>query len=153
MRLIIALFLICCASFISFASKAATRFDRLSLEDGLSQTTIRSTLQDKKGFLWIATGDGLNRYDGYSVKVFRHRSDDPDSVSHNAVSTLFEDSKGRLWVGTYGGLNRFDAKHERFIRFEASAGNTLSHNIITAIHEDAKGILWIGTSEGADYTD
>jgi ligand-binding sensor domain-containing protein len=62
-----------------------------------------SIVQDRKGFLWFATQDGLNRYDGYSFKVFRHNPDDRHSISDNSINTLTIDSAGVLWIGTLGG--------------------------------------------------
>ncbi|HMR85080.1 MAG TPA: two-component regulator propeller domain-containing protein, partial [Niabella sp.] len=81
-------------------------YELFSTAQGLSQGMINDMLQDKEGFIWIATKGGLNRYDGYSFKVFTNDPQDTTSISSNAVSNLLEDSKGRLWVGTYdGGIN------------------------------------------------
>ena len=77
----------------------------LRIEDGLSQGMVRSILQDRTGFMWFATKDGLNRYDGYTFKVFRHDPQDSTSVRDNHIHKIFEDSKGLLWVGTNSGLD------------------------------------------------
>ncbi|MFT4929437.1 MAG: hypothetical protein ACI8WB_005570, partial [Phenylobacterium sp.] len=111
MRLMIALLslLMLLMLLMTFVTQGAvTRFDRLSVEHGLSQSSVLSIVQDRKGFLWFATQDGLNRYDGYSFKVFRHNPDDAHSISGNSINTLTIDSAGVLWIGTLGGgLNRY----------------------------------------------
>jgi hypothetical protein len=76
------------------------RFERISVEHGLSHSTVNCILQDSKGFMWFGTDDGLNKYDGHSFIVYKHNPDDPQSLSHNQVWSLFEDSSGVLWVGT-----------------------------------------------------
>ena len=136
MRLMIVLFIsfiVLLHPFIAMASGTATHFERLSMEDGLSQSAVISILQDSQGFMWIATFDGLNRYDGYAFKVFRHNPQDAGTISNNNITSLYEDSKGRLWVGTRGGgVNRLDAETQRFVHFkhDVSNPNSLRHDIV-----------------------
>ena len=100
------------------ATEPALRFERLSLEDGLSQSVGLAIAQDNLGFMWFGTTDGLNRFDGYEFKHFRYDSKDVGSVSNNWISVIYQDSKGTLWIGTKGGgLNRFDRKNQRFEQF------------------------------------
>ncbi|MDJ0835977.1 MAG: ATP-binding protein [Acidobacteriota bacterium] len=127
------------------------RFSRLSVDEGLSQGIVYRVLQDHKGFIWFCTQDGLNRYDGYSFRVYRNIPEDPESLSESYVYTIFEDSKKRLWVGTSGGgLNLFNRKRESFQVFRNEFGNekSLSHDKVTHIYEDPNGILWISTHGG-----
>ncbi|MGB8952034.1 MAG: two-component regulator propeller domain-containing protein [Candidatus Aminicenantales bacterium] len=126
------------------------KFQHLSIDEGLSQNSVLCIFQDRKGFLWFGTEGGLNRYDGYKFKVYKYRSDDPESLSDNSVWTIFEDSQGTLWIGTLGGLNRFDRGTEKFTRYphDPQNPNSLSHNSVYAIDEDRQGILWIGTDGG-----
>ena len=77
------------------------KFRRLTTEDGLSNDQTFGLAQDKRGFMWFCTIDGLNRYDGASVKVYRHDPDDPTSLSHNIIRRLFTDQSGILWIGTW----------------------------------------------------
>ncbi len=134
-----------------YAASPSLRFERLTIEDGLSQSTVRCIVQDSQGFLWIGTSDGLNRYDGYNLKIYKHDPDDPSTISNNRIHALYEDSHGVLWIGTYGGgLNRFDREQERFIhyRHDPTNLNSLSNDKVSALHEDAQGTLWVGTHGG-----
>jgi PAS domain S-box-containing protein len=124
------------------------KFQHLSLEDGLSQSTVYAILQDSQGFIWFGTQDGLNKYDGYEFTVYRHDPSDAYSLSHNEIFAIYEDSNGTLWIGTSKGLNRFDRQKNRFIRYLHKNTNSLSHNSIWSIYEDNMGILWIGTDGG-----
>ncbi|NQZ08744.1 MAG: response regulator, partial [Algicola sp.] len=154
MRLMIALFIsfiILLHPLVVMASGPSAHFERLSIENGLSQSAVLSILQDNQGYMWFATFDGLNRYDGYTFKVFRHNPQDIGTISNNNITSLYEDSKGRLWVGTRGGgLNRFDAETQRFIHFKHDVlkHHSLSHATILSIFEDSNKILWFGTAGG-----
>ncbi len=104
-------------------------FEAISNAQGLSQGLINDMLQDSEGFIWIATKGGLNRYDGYTFKVFTTDPQDSSSISSNAVASLLEDSRGRLWIGTYdGGVNVYNKKTGRFLRITQASG--LSSNRI-----------------------
>lgn len=152
-RLCCGLFLITLFSLPIFSfAQSQIKFEQLTLEDGMSQSTVNSICQDSRGFMWIGTDDGLNRYDGYRFTVYKHEQSDPQSLSHNYILSIFEDRLGALWIGTQGGLNRFDRKTERFSHYKHYPGNpeSLSHNIVTAICEDQAGDLWIGTEDGLD---
>ncbi len=93
-------------------------FKHLTREQGLSDSFIWCILQDRKGFLWIGTSDGLNRYDGRNVKVFKHSPDNANSLGGNTIRSLYEDRSGTLWVGTGGGgLNIYNSEQESFTRY------------------------------------
>jgi len=130
--------------------KPECHFDRLWLEEGLSQSSVRALHQDSRGFLWIGTEDGLNKYDGYSFKVYKSDSDNPNSLGSNFIRAIHESPAGVLWIGTNGGgLTRFDTSSENFTRYQ-SANNQpgISNNFVWDIYEDENGILWIGTDGG-----
>ena len=127
------------------------RFEHLSIDQGLSQNSVFAILQDRTGFLWFGTQDGLNRFDGYRFEVLRRDPADANSLSHNHVRALHEDSGGMLWIGTRdGGLNRYDRRHRTFKRYRHRPDDphSLSHDLVWAIHEDASGRLWVGTRGG-----
>jgi signal transduction histidine kinase/ligand-binding sensor domain-containing protein len=131
------------------------RFDRISVEQGLSHSTVNCILQDSYGFMWFGTSDGLNKYDGYSFTVYKHDPNDPHSLSHYLVTSLFEDSAGMLWVGTYGGgLNRFDRSLGQFTRYDTDDFQNITdepeefRNAVVAVDEYPTGVLWIATHGG-----
>lgn len=136
-----------------FNSETNLRFKKISVEEGLSQSTVFSILKDSQGFMWFGTrGGGLNKYDGYNFTVYKNDPNDSTSLSNNEVISLFEDSKGQLWVGTRkGGLNLFDPMSESFSQFKKSnKTGSISGNTVNVIFEDSKNNLWIGTSLGLD---
>jgi signal transduction histidine kinase/ligand-binding sensor domain-containing protein/DNA-binding response OmpR family regulator len=140
------------AAIIFFGLMAVTiwaeeiRFKHLTIDDGLSQNAVFAILQDRRGFMWFGTKDGLNRYDGYSFVIYQHNPFDSTSLSANHVTALFEDSRGDLWVGTLNaGLNRLRRETARFQRFVTAPD---LNNQITAITEDSAGNIWVGTSGG-----
>ena len=131
-----------------FAQKPELNFATFTSKDGLSSNTVFATLKDRFGFLWIATEDGLNRFDGTSFKIFRHLSDSSGCLSANHVTALFEDSDGTLWVGTNGGfVCIYDRNQEEFI--DLGKINSIKVGIATtSIAEDEKGDIWISSYSG-----
>ncbi|MCX7986454.1 MAG: response regulator [Bacteroidales bacterium] len=129
-------------------------FHQLTLEHGLSNNSVTCIFKDSRGFVWIGTIDGLNRYDGYSFVTYRHSNIDTNSISDNFISTIVEDKEGNLWIGTQGGgLNCYDPRLERFQVFVHEPGNynSLPSNFIfhhSSMHFDKQGNLWIGTNNG-----
>ena len=133
---------------IAAASSSNIRFQRYSLEQGLSQEAVFSMLQDSTGFMWFGTQEGLNRFDGYQFRTFHHDPDDINSLAGDAVYAMIEDHRGKLWLGTDGGgLNHFDPKTETFSRFNKSS-HGLSSDRINVIFEDQNRVLWVGTYNG-----
>jgi signal transduction histidine kinase/ligand-binding sensor domain-containing protein/CheY-like chemotaxis protein len=129
---------------------------RLQLENGLSHNSVYSIIQDKEGLIWIGTKDGLNSYDGYNFKIYRHEFFDSASISNSWVNALFEDSQGYIWIGTEGGgLNRFDKKTGVFTRFRNNPEdkNSICSDIVYSIAEDKNSELWIGTRNGISVLD
>ncbi len=126
-------------------------FRRISTEDGLSQSTVLCMTQDRRGFMWLGTEDGLNRYDGHSFATYRHNPDDPNSLSSSYIWSLLEDQEGLLWIGTWGGgLNCFDPSQNTFTRYQPDPqdSTSISHDRVTAIVEDSLGFLWVCTDGG-----
>lgn len=131
-------------------SPRSLRFERLSIEDGLTQESVLAILQDRQGFMWFGTQAGLNRYDGYRLTVYRNDPHDPASLPDGFVNTAFEDAEGRLWFGTKGGLARFDPASGKFVRYPllAPGAGQEANRSVNAIAADRQGILWLGTSDG-----
>ncbi|MGB8951476.1 MAG: two-component regulator propeller domain-containing protein [Candidatus Aminicenantales bacterium] len=127
------------------------QFYRLSIQHGLSQSSVNCILQDRKGFIWIGTQDGLNRYDGYNFTIYKSVPDDPRSLGDNNILSICEDRAGRLWIGTYGGgLNEFDRASQKFIQYRHDSANpdSLANDRVYSICESRSGGLWIGTYAG-----
>lgn len=142
------LFLACVLSLFwtTCLSAQSTRFERLGAVEGLSQGMIYDLLQDRKGFMWFATKDGLNRYDGYSFEVFQSKPFDRFSISDNEILALLEDHLGRIWVGTLGnGLSVLDPTTGKFYHLT----NLLSQNVYS-LAETTDGLIWAGTANGVN---
>lgn len=93
-------------------------FDRIDIKDGLSQNTVNEIIQDSRGFIWFATKDGLNRYDGSHFKVFRHLPYGRSGLGNNTIRCLVEDADNNIWVGTNSGLYVYDTEYDRFSKVE-----------------------------------
>jgi signal transduction histidine kinase/ligand-binding sensor domain-containing protein/CheY-like chemotaxis protein len=130
------------------------RFENLSLDEGLSQSVVVDIVQDKLGFLWFATQDGLNRFDGYDFKVFKNDPRSTNTISSNTINAIDIDSIGRLWIGTATtGLDRYDPTTGQFTHYQANPDdpNSLGDNSINAIDIGRDDQLWIGTALAGLY--
>jgi signal transduction histidine kinase/streptogramin lyase len=132
------------------------RFEHLSLEDGLSQSTINAIIQDQQGFMWFATQDGLNRYDGYRFKKYSPIPFDTTSLADNWISDVFEDREGVLWVASIAGLSRRNPGDETFQNYTHADNNpnSLGANQVTSVITDRRGRVWAGLrGDGLDRMD
>ena len=130
------------------------RFSHLSTEQGLSQSRVDHMLQDRRGFIWIGTYNGLSRYDGYRFKSYKPDPNNPNSLGGLEVFALFEDRSGILWIGVEQGLNRFDPVTETFTHFRADPDNPDSPSGYPEhITQDRDGTLWLATRNGLDRLD
>jgi signal transduction histidine kinase/ligand-binding sensor domain-containing protein len=135
------------------------RFDRITIAEGLSFSKVDAILQDRRGFLWVGTERGLNKYDGYQFTVYRNDPGDPGSLSHDRIYTLYEDRAGELWVGTAVGLDRLDRTNGTFVHYQAGLGGNPFTGMpdtgatVFTIWEDRTGMLWVGSSAGLYYLD
>lgn len=131
------------------------RFDRITINDGLSLSSVYCIFQDSKGFMWFGTEDGLNKYDGNNFTIFRADPYDKNSISHKWTEIVFEDQSGILWLGSRGGLTRFDPASEVFEQFVYDGSNPagLANDTVTAIAQGADNQLWVGTVEGLNRID
>ncbi|TMM56774.1 response regulator [Maribacter algarum] len=131
-------------------------FDHLTTEDGLSQSDINSIYQDDQGFMWFATHDGLNKYDGYEFTVYNPDPNDSESINSNLIFDIVGDKNKNLWIGTTGsGLNLFDRSSEKFRAFKHKKDDpkSLINNHISTLYKDHNELLWIGTNRGVDMLD
>ncbi|AUS06269.1 hybrid sensor histidine kinase/response regulator transcription factor [Pseudotamlana carrageenivorans] len=124
------------------------KFSSVSTAHGLSQNSAMAITQDSLGQIWIGTRDGLNRYDGTNITVYRH-SDALNSLSSSDIICLEVDREGLIWIGTALGLNKYNPKTDRFTRYLADTSHTsITNNRITSICDFSKDKLWFGTSSG-----
>lgn len=132
-------------------------FKRYTAEEGLESSHISALHQDRLGFLWVGTGSGLFRFDGYGFKAYKRNPADTTSISDNFVNVLFEEPgpEGKLWIGTTNGLNAFDYRTEKFsyYRNEQKPGDLALANFVQALAADQAGKLWVGTHRGAHLFD
>lgn len=126
------------------------KFDKITVDNGLTQSNINWILQDQQGFLWFATNGGLNRFDGSEFKTYTHNDADSNSITNNIINHIYEDDKGEIWVSTQNGLNIFNKSLEIFsdLNSELNSPIGLSSNQITCTIQDNHGNFWIGTSGG-----
>lgn len=154
---------LCVALLFALSNSAYTqdpgdlKFSNLTQKDGLSQSTGQTIIQDSQGYMWFGTSNGLNKYNGYDMDVYRHDPDDSTTISGNNISVLYEDKHEQLWVGTNGaGLNLFNRNQEKFIHFKHDYNrpdNGISDNSITSIIELSSGKFWVGTFNGLNFYD
>jgi len=137
------------------------KFDRITsenfkIEKGLSQNSAFCILQDSKGYMWIGTWDGLNRFDGYNFITYKSSiTGNSNELSNQTINALFEDKKGILWIGTQTGLNSFDRKSQKFTQYTHNTHDpfSISSDTINCIVEENDNILWLGTNNGLNKFD
>ncbi|QEM04511.1 response regulator [Mucilaginibacter rubeus] len=133
-----------------FAQDRNLKFEHIGTREGLSQINVSTIIQDSRGFMWIGTRDGLNRYDGYSFVIYKHSIQDDNSLSSNLISDIAEDKEGNIWLATLFGLNKLDRKTGKFIHYfhDSANSNSISSNFVNRLIFDHDGILWIGSQKG-----
>ncbi|MCB1057552.1 MAG: hypothetical protein KDD11_18790, partial [Acidobacteria bacterium] len=147
-RLLLA-FVLLAGGFEATAQPPVT-FYQLGVDDGLADGTVTSIAQDRQGFLWFGTREGLSRYDGTSLETFRHDAHDPSSISADHVTALWPGRDGELWIGTFeGGVDAYDPIRGDFRHYAPPAVEAeQSPPQITALLEDREGRVWAGTTMG-----
>ena len=145
-------FLFFCYNSFSQSPAFFLSFQHLNNEQGLSQNTVTAMVQDNQGFMWLGTKDGLNRYDGTSIKFFRHKDGDSTSILSNYIQCLFKSSNGTIWIGTKEGLCSYSYAANRFTYYLLKGIKNLKGTggikNVTAIQEDGHQRMWIGTKGG-----
>ncbi len=149
-KLLLSLVLCFFPSSYNFSQINDLKVSYFNVDHGLSQNQVFTIYSDSKGLLWIATQDGLNLYDGYSFKVFRHGPGNENSLPDYAVNAICESDTGIFWIGTREGLSRFDLRSGNFTNFthNKDSSNSLIDNHIWVIVKDDENTLWIGTKDG-----
>jgi len=149
------LFLFCLLGITFFSQQSQANqqlVDAIGIEDQLSQSVITSIVEDPQGFLWIGTEDGLNRYDGYQIKVFQKQN---SNLSHTTIHDLMVDDTGDIWIATENGLNIFQQQTGKIINFHHNPLEpfTLANDFVTSLAKDDTGGVWVATYNGPSYYD
>ncbi len=142
----------------SYSQKSDISFSHITIDDGLSQSSILCMMQDKDGFMWFGTQGGLNRYNGTSSKpfdVYLHNIYDTNSLSSSWIFAISEDNSGNLWIGTVSGLNKFDKKNNKFTRYLNNPQNpeSISDGQVFGVLVDSRGNVWAKTFDALNKLD
>jgi len=136
---------------VAHAQEPTPQFEHLTLDNGLSDNTVYSMVQDQTGFLWFGTQNGLNKYNGYSFTVFKNNPYNLNSVSNDNAGNIYIDHAGIIWIGTWGGgLDRLDPRTGQFTNYhnQPDIPTSLSSDRVQTIFQDSRGTVWVGTSGG-----
>jgi serine phosphatase RsbU (regulator of sigma subunit)/ligand-binding sensor domain-containing protein len=140
-----------------FPAPSRLKFVRIGVQQGFQQGAVTSIFQDRKGFMWFGTYNGLVKYNGYDFTFYKYRHDDPNTPGHKYLSSIYQDRQGLLWIGTYETLDKFDPARETFTHYQISSGTSSSTGFrdVSAVLESLEepGILWVGTGEGLGKLD
>lgn len=135
-----------------YANNTDIKFKSITIEDGLSQTSVEAIFQDSRGLMWFGTGDGLNKYDGYEMKFYKNKAEDKNSLTANYVDAIVEDSEGNIWIGTNNGLNKLNSYTDNITRY-TKENSSLSNNNVWDIIIDSNGYIWSATEQGLNKYD
>ncbi|NOX64331.1 MAG: SpoIIE family protein phosphatase [Chlorobi bacterium] len=122
--------------------------ESITIKDGLSSNIIRDIIQDQYGYIWFATADGVNIYDGYNITVIKNNPGDSTSLPSNQTYRMLEDKHGNIWITTNEGLARYERDVNSFVTFKYSNSTASQANIVLHIFEDSRGNLWVSTKDG-----
>ncbi len=131
------------------------RFKRITINDGLSLSSVYNIYQDSKGFMWFGTEDGLNKYDGQTITVYGATTDQHNILANKWVEQVYEDKSGMIWIGSRGGLTKYNPRKGVFtpFQFDPDDPTSLSNDTITAIEADLRNEVWVGTFQGLNRVD
>jgi len=131
------------------------RFKRITINDGLSLSSVYNIYQDSKGFMWFGTEDGLNKYDGQTITVYGATTDQYNVLANKWVEQVYEDKSGMIWIGSRGGLTKYNPRRGLFTPFQHNPidSSSLSNDTISAIEADLRNELWVGTFQGLNRVD
>ncbi len=144
MRPVFSIFMLLLASLLAIGQEQDIVFKYLNTRNGLSQDHVNAIFKDHKGFMWFATDDGLNKYDGYQFTVYKHNTERASSLSNNYVYDMLEDDAHNLWVATASGLDKLDREKDSFSHFQPDGKPIYVRDILI----DKKRRMWLGTSDG-----
>ena len=131
------------------SAKEHINFKNISIEEGLEQATVETLFQDRKGYIWLGTNDGLNRYNGYQFKTYRYEEDNENSLVNNYILDIKEDDKGNIWVATANGLSKIHNDGQTITNYlDRKEEGNLSHTNVTSILITSDNKILVGTADG-----
>lgn len=135
--------------------EADLKFQRITVEDGLSQASVNKVFQDSKGYMWFGTFDGLNRYNGKDIRIYKNIIGESNSLVFNSIADIIEDDEGNIWVATSEGLNKIENVTENIIRIknDKTSEEGISDCNVWDLLIDSKGTMWVGTEYGLNKYD
>ncbi|GAC14396.1 ligand-binding sensor domain-containing diguanylate cyclase [Aliiglaciecola lipolytica] len=144
------LLMVCISAFNVKADNENIKFQRITLDQGLSQENILTAFQDSAGYMWFGTQEGLNRYDGYQFKVYTYSSRNKESLSSDWIYSIIEPQKDVLWIGTRNGINVFDKSTQAFkhYRYNADSKSTINSDTVRVLFHSSKNQIWVGSDNG-----
>ncbi len=131
------------------------RFKRITINEGLSLSSVYNIYQDSKGFMWFGTEDGLNKYDGQSITVYGENTDQHQLLANKWIELIYEDKSGMIWLGSRGGLTMYNPRKGLFtmLKHDPESPVSLSNDTVSAIISDLKNDVWVGTFRGLNRVD
>lgn len=140
---------------LAYSQQTNVKFTSYQIDQGLSHNVVSTINQDKQGFMWFGTEDGLNKFDGYSFTIYRHDVNNLNSLPDDEILKIYLDREENLWIATGEGLAKYNSATDNFIVYQHNPNNinSLSDNRTNAIYQDKAGIYWIGTSKGLNRYD
>lgn len=147
-RMFFCIFLFLTSVLEVFSQSESIIAEHISSNKGLSHSVVLDILQDVKGFLWIATGNGLNRFDGYNFTVFSHDEKDTNSIIYGIVNKLMEDKDGKIWLATAGGADIYDPLEDRFVHISRQILTNQTGKNVQDVFQDSDGSIWLSLSSG-----
>jgi len=140
----LAIFYILISFSLSLFGQREEKLQVLNIQHGLSQSVVNDVLIDSKGFLWVGTQNGLNRYDGYDFKIFHNNPQDPYSISSDYINAIAEDANDNLWIGTRTGLNKYDSRKQKFIHYGLPSNSIVFPEInVRSLLVDSENFVWV----------
>ena len=139
---------------INVKAEEYSRFNNISIEDGLSQATVETMMQDSKGYIWLGTNDGLDRYNGYTFKKYSYEKGQENSLVNSYILDIKEDSEGNIWVATAAGISKIYNDGEKVQNYtsDSESGNLSNDNTTTMLISNSNKI-YVGTAEGINLYD
>ena len=140
--------------FVCTVLHSTSSYYTYSISDGLSNSTIKAIYQDKMGYMWFGTKDGINRFDGNEIRTYRSDVQQRNAVFNNDITFIAGDENGYMWIGSFNGIELFDLYTEEFLSLDTYfPGQTMPTGIVSGIYVESSSKVWISTKNGLYFLD